>query len=399
MTSGVPGAFAALGRPIRLGMFGGGPGAFIGPVHRTAALLDGRYALAAGVFSSDPARSRTHGAALGLQPERTYGTLAEMLERERGRPDGIEVLSVVAPNDQHYAACCAALDAGLHVVCDKPMTNTLAEAEDLAERVRRSGRVFCLTHNYSGYPMVRQARAMVAAGAVGAVRAVQVEYLQAGMAAPVEAGELTPKLRWKLDMSRSGPSLVLGDIGTHAHQLACFVSGLALEALSADLGAVVPGRAVDDYAAVLLRLRGGVRGTLLASQALAGSENNLHLRVFGETGLIEWEQTQPNVLRHAPLGTAARLLARGDPDLLPQAQRLVRLPRGHPEGFLEAFANLYRDAAEGMAAAITGQAPDPLAGDIPGVVDGLAGVAFIDAAIRSARQGGAWRRCRAGPGA
>lgn len=387
-------AFEALGRPLRLGMAGGGGGSFIGPVHRAAASLDGRYALLAGVFSSDAERSRAHGAALGLAHGRAYGSVEEMVASERDRPDGIEVLSVVTPNDLHYPACRAALAAGLHVVCDKPMTNTLEEARDLADQVRSSGKVFCLTHNYSGYPMVRQARAMVAAGVLGAVRALQVEYLQAGMASPVEAGPLTPKLRWKLDKERSGPSLVLGDIGTHAHQLACFVSGLALEAMSAELGALVPGRAVDDYAAALLRMEGGVRGTLLASQALAGTENNLRLRVFGGTGMLEWEQTQPNVLRHAPLGTAARLLARGDPDLLPQAQRLVRLPRGHPEGFLEAFANLYRDAAEAIAAAITGHAPDPLAGDVPGVEDGLAGVAFVHAVIRSARDGGAWTGCR-----
>lgn len=389
-------AFETLGRPLRLGMVGGGAGAFIGPVHRTAAMLDGRYVLLAGVFSSEAGRSRAHGAALGLAPDRAYGTVEEMIAGERARADGIEALSVVAPNDHHYPACRAALDAGLHIICDKPMTNTLEDARDLAARVQRAGAVFCLTHNYSGYPMVRQARAMVADGAIGALRAVQVEYLQAGMATPVEAAgaALTPKLRWKLDAARSGPSLVLGDIGTHAHQLACFVTGRALEQVSADLGALVPGRAVDDYAAMLLRLEGGVRGTLLASQALAGTENNLHLRVFGETGMLEWEQTQPNVLRHAPLGTAARRLARGDPDLLPAAQRLVRLPRGHPEGFLEAFANLYRDAAELIAGRIAGQEPDPLARDIPGVEDGLAGVGFIDAAIRSAKQGGAWTGCR-----
>ena len=382
-------AFTALGRPLRLGMVGGGPGSFIGRVHRSAAQLDGRYALTAGVFSSDPARSRALGMTLGFDPARSYGTVEEMIAAEAGREDGIEVVAVMAPNDQHHPAATAALAAGLDVICDKPMTNDFAEAQDLVTKVEASGRVFCLTHNYSGYPMVRQARAMVAAGAIGALRAVQVEYLQAGMATNVERGELTSKMRWKLDPVRGGASLVLGDIGTHAHQLACFVTGRRLTRLAADLGAIVPERSVDDYAALLLRFEGGVRGTMLASQALAGTENNLHLRLFGETGMLEWEQTAPNHLRHAPLDSAVRILARGDADLLPEAKRLVRIPRGHPEGFLEAFANLYRDAAEAIAARRTGAAPDPLA-LFPTVRDGADGVAFITAADCSREQDGAW---------
>ncbi len=382
-------AFTSLGRKLRLGMVGGGPASFIGRVHRAAAALDGRYGLVAGVFSSDAARSRENGAALGIDPARCYGDFATMLAAERGRPNGIEVVSVLAPNDLHHPVCVAALDAGFDVICDKPMTNTMADAQDLARRVASSGRVFCVTHNYSGYPMIRQARAMVAASAIGALRAVQVEYLQAGMALPVERGTLTDKLRWKLDAGRGGPSLVLGDIGTHAHQLASFVTGRRLARLAADLGAVVPDRGVDDYAALLLRFEGGVPGTLFASQAFAGTENTLHLRVFGETGMLEWDQADANHLRHAPLNSAVRVLARGDADLLPEAARLVRIPRGHPEGFLEAFANLYSDAAEAVAARRTGIAADTLA-LFPTVQDGADGVAFIDAAIRSRARDGGW---------
>jgi predicted dehydrogenase len=380
-------AFERFGRPIRIAVVGGGPGSFIGEVHRSAARLDGRYEIVAGVVSSDPAKARAAAAAFGIP--RSYGTVEEMLAAETARPDALEAVAVMTPNDRHHAVASAALAHGLDVICDKPMTTTLDDARDLAARVQQAGTVFCLTHNYSGYPMVRQARAMVAAGAIGALRAIQVEYLQAGMAARVESGPLTPKLRWKLDAERAGPSLVLGDIGTHAHQLACYVSGLPLTSLAADLGALVPGRAVDDYAAMLLRFGESVRGQLFASQALAGTENDLNLRVFGESGLIEWRQNEPNRLRHAPLGTAARLLARGDPDLLPEAARLTRIPRGHPEGFREAFANLYRDAAEAIAARRLGRAPDPLA-EFPGVADGARGVAFIDAAIRSRAANGAW---------
>ncbi len=389
------GAFERLGRALRLGVIGGGPGGMIGPMHRNAARLDGRFVIVAGVPSSDPARAAAAGAAIGLPEGRSYGTVSAMIDAERARADGIEAVAIMSPNDAHYPAAIAAIEAGLDVICDKPMTNTLADARDLAARVRASGRVFCLTHAYAAYPMVRQARAMVAAGAIGAVRAVQVEYLHAGMATRVEDGPMTPKLRWKLDPARGGPSLVLGDIGTHAHHLACFVAGLPLARLAADLGALVPGRTIDDTAALLLRFEGGARGTLFVSQAMAGSENNLNLRVWGESGLLEWAQTDPNYLHFAPLDRPMQRLARGDADLLPPAQRLVRIPRGHPEGLLEAFANLYRDAAEAIAARITGTPPDPLALDFPTAEDGVRGVAFVEAAVRSGRDGGAWVACDA----
>jgi predicted dehydrogenase len=384
-------AFATLGRRLRLGVIGGGPESFIGRMHRAAALLDGRFEIVAGVLSSEPVRSRAAGEALGLP--RPYGTVAEMLASEAGRGEAIEAVAIMTPNDRHHAECRAAIGAGLHVICDKPLTNTLAEARDLVRRAEAAGRVVCVTHAYAAYPMVRQARAMVASGAIGAVRAVQVEYLQSGMATRVEQGPLTAKLRWKLAPERSGPSLVLGDIGTHAHHLACFVSGLAVERVAADLGAIVPGRSVDDYASVQLRFSGGVRGALFVSQALAGTENNITVRVYGETGLIEWTQDRPNHLRHAPLGGTVRIMARGDPDLAPQAQRLVRISRGHPEGLLEAFANLYRDTAEAIAARIVGVSPDPLALDFPTARDGASGMAFVEAAVASRERGGAWVEC------
>lgn len=384
-------AFAALGRKLRLGVIGGGPSSFIGDIHRKAAKLDDRFDIVAGVVSSDPERSRQGGKQLGLP--RPYATLAEMLGVERARPDGIDAVAIMTPNDRHYAECMAALHAGLDIVCDKPMTNTIEEARELARRVQATRHVFCLTHAYSAYPMIRQARAMVAAGAIGALRAVQVEYLQAGMSLRVEDGTLTRKLRWKLDTAQSGPSLVLGDIGTHAHHLARFVTGLEVERLSADLGALVPGRRVDDYAAMLLGFDGGVRGTLTVSQALAGTENNITLRVFGETGHIEWTHDRTNHLRFAPLNKAVQILARGDPDLLPPAQRLVRIARGHPEGLLEAFANLYRDTAEAIAARLTGRPADPLALEFPTADAGAAGLAFITAAVESRANNGAWVNC------
>lgn len=386
-----PDAFAALGRKLRLGVVGGGPASFIGDVHRKAALLDGRFEIPAGVVSADPDRALAGGRALGLM--RPYATVADMLQAEHDRPDGIDAVAIMTPNARHYSECTAALTAGLDVICDKPMTNTLAEAQDLARRVRETGRVFCLTHAYSAYPMIRQARAMVAAGALGPLRAAQIEYLQGGMAARVEDRPLTSKLRWKLDPAQSGPSLVLGDIGTHAHHLLRFVTGLEVERLSADLGAIVPGRRVDDYAAILLQMQNDVRATLTVSQALPGTENSITLRVFGELSAIEWRHDRVNYLRFAPLDRAVQIMARGDPDLLPPAQRLVRLARGHPEGLLEAFANLYRDAAEAIAARLTGHDPDPLALDFPTAEDGATGLAFIAATLDSRERGGAWVAC------
>ena len=386
-------AFESLGRPLRLGVIGGGYGSFIGPIHRSAAELDGRFRVVAGVLSSDPAKCITQGAAIGLAADRTYVSAANMIAAEAARTDGIEALAVMTPNDGHFDACRQALTAGLHVICDKPLTNDAGDARALARLAHDRGLLFCVTHNYSGYAMVRQARAMVQGGAIGAVRMVHVEYFQGGMATPVERGALTPKLRWKLDTARSGPSLVMGDIGTHAHHLAGFVSGSHVSAVAADIGALVPGRTVDDYGAMLWRFANGARGTCCVTQAAAGAENNVTIRVFGESGLLEWQHLAPNYLRHAPLGEPVRVLARADPYLLPAARRANRIMRGHPEGFRESFANLYADVAEAMVARITGVAADPLALDFPDVRDGLRGVLFIEAALRSSRAGGGWVTC------
>lgn len=373
-------AFDTLGRKLRLGLLGGGPGSFIGPIHRAAALLDNRFELVSGVLSSNAARNAEGAASIGVTPR---ATLAEMIAQDR-----LDAVAIMTPNDRHFPECREALAGGLDVICDKPLTNSLAEARTLEQAAK--GHVFCVTHAYAGYPMIRQARAMVAAGVIGELRAIQVEYLQAGMSTPVEAGELTPKLRWKLAADRSGPSLVLGDIGTHAHHTACYVSGRALVRLSADLGAIVPGRKVDDYGAFLLRYQGGVRGTMTASQALAGTENDITLRVFGADGHIAWTHRENNHLVLALNGRPVQRLARGDVDLLPPAKRLIRIARGHPEGLTEAFANLYKDAAEAIAARITGVAADPLALDFPTAADGAAGLAFVEAALASRRGGGAW---------
>lgn len=373
-------AFDQLGRKLRLGLLGGGPGSFIGPIHRAAALLDNRFELVSGVLSSDAGRNRAGAAAIGIVPR---ATLAEMIAHDR-----LDAVAIMTPNDRHFPECREALAGGLDVICDKPLTNALSEARVL--EAAAAGHVFCVTHAYAGYPMIRQARAMIAAGVIGALRAIQVEYLQAGMSTAVEAGELTPKLRWKLAAERSGPSLVLGDIGTHAHHIACYVSGRRLVRLAADLGAIVPGRVVDDYGAFLARFEGGVRGTITASQALAGTENDITLRVFGAEGHIAWTHRENNHLVLALNGRPVQRLARGDADLLPPAKRVIRIARGHPEGLTEAFANLYRDAAEAIAARISGLPADPLALDFPTVADGAAGLAFVEAALASRRQAGGW---------
>lgn len=375
--------FAALGRRLRLGVIGGGPGSFIGPIHRAAARLDDRFEITCGVLSSDPTRSVAAAAALGI---RGYKDVTALFAAERT----LDAVAIMTPNDRHVNECMAAIEAGVHIICDKPLANSVQDAQAIAKRAYSHGTVFCLTHPYAGYPMIRQARAMVQAGVLGPLRAVQVEYLQAGMSAKVEDGELTAKLRWKLDTGRSGPSLVLGDIGTHAHHLARFVAGVDLVGLAADLGAVVPGRQVDDYCAMMLRYAGGVPGTMLVSQALAGTENSIMLRVFGELGHIEWRHATSNYLTLALQGRAVQTLSRGDADLLPPAKRLVRIARGHPEGYTEAFANLYRDAAEAMAAKLTGQPADPLALDFPTAEDGVDGMMFVDAAMRSRAASGGW---------
>lgn len=375
---------------IRLGMVGGGEGAFIGAVHRMAARLDDQYELVAGALSATPAKARASGAALGLDPARSYDDFATMATAEAAREDGIEAVSIVTPNHLHAAVARAFLAAGIHVICDKPLCNSLEEAEALAALVARSGKVFCLTHNYSGYPIVRQARAMVAEGAIGQVRVVQVEYAQAWL---TDALETTGQKQaaWRTDPARAGGGGAIGDIGTHAYHLAGFVTGLACQELCADLSSFVPGRVLDDNAHILLRYAGGARGLLWCSQVAPGNENALRLRVYGATGGLEWAQEHPNQLRFTRHGEPPAMIARGAPGAGAAAARVTRLPSGHPEGYLEAFATLYTEAAAAIRAARDGAAPAPEV-LFPTVADGVAGVAFIEAALRSAKAGAAWVR-------
>ena len=376
---------AQWGRRLRLAVIGGGPNSFIGPVHRMAARLDDRYEIVAAALSSDPLRSVEAGMALGLAPERCHTDALSLLRTESARSDGAEVVAIMTPNDSHFPYAMAALDHGMDVICDKPMTNTLQEAEALLEKVRESGRVFCLTHNYSGYPMVRQARAMVADGDLGDIRLVQVEYVQGGRARPGPG-----RTAWKSDPARGGPSLVLGDIGTHAHQLLRFISGHEVVQVAADIGCVVPERTAHDFAGALLRLEGGARGCFWVTQAAAGVENGLRIRVSGSRGTLEWQQEHPQVLDFKPLDTPAQRLTPRGPGTRALALRASRIAAGHPEGYPEAFANLYADVAEAIVAQRSGQPADPLALHFPTAHDGWMGMRFVDAMIRSAQHGGVW---------
>lgn len=364
--------------PIRLGMVGGGAGAMIGNVHRIAARLDGQFDLVAGALSSDPDRAASSAAAVGIA--RSYDDYATMARDEAARPDGIQAVSVCTPNHLHAPVARAFLAQGIHVICDKPMTATPEQAQDLAEAARASTALFILTHNYSAYPQIRQARAMIARGDLGALRLVQVEYAQDWL-----TEETTSKqAAWRTDPARAGAGGAIGDIGTHAFQLARFVTGLLPERLAADLSSFVPGRRLDDNAHILLRYASGARGMLWASQVAPGRENGLRLRVYGETGGLEWQHDLPETLVHTPFGQPARILRRAGPGSTPQGSRV---PAGHPEGYLEGFANLYAEAAEAIR---SGVHPETL----PGLRDGLEGMAFIDACIRSQAADAGWVEVR-----
>jgi predicted dehydrogenase len=384
--AGSPGAAR---RRLRLGMVGGGEGAFIGAVHRIAARLDDRYELVAGALSSDAGRARASAEGLHIAPDRAYGSFAEMAEREAARPDGIDVVAVVTPNHMHAGPVRAFAARGIHVICDKPLAHGLDDALGMADAVRSAGIVFGLTHNYTGYPMVRQAREMVATGGIGSLRVVQVEYPQEWLTTPLEdSGQ--KQAAWRTDPARSGAAGCVGDIGTHAFNLAEFVTGLACESLAADLMAFVPGRRLDDNAHMLLRFAGGVRGMLWSSQVAPGNENGLRLRVYGETGGLAWAQEQPDLLLHTPLGEAPRMIRRAGAGASAVAGHASRIPGGHPEGYLEAFAQLYRDLAEQIAAHREGRQPDPASLLVPGLEAGLRGMRFITAAVESSRRNAAW---------
>jgi predicted dehydrogenase len=379
-------------RPIRLGMVGGGEGAFIGAVHRLAARMDGEFELVAGALSATPAKSARSAAAIGLA--RSYSDFRVMAREEAKRPDGVEAVAIVTPNHMHAPVARAFLGAGIHTICDKPLTATLAQARSLAAAARNSDAIFALTHNYTGYPLVRHARALVASGALGRLRVVQVEYAQDWLATRLEAtGQ--KQAAWRTDPKRAGIGGALGDIGTHAFNLASYVSGLEVEAVAADLSSFVAGRKIDDDARVLLRLSGGARGMLWASQVAVGHENGLILRLYGTKAGLEWRQEHPNHLVLTPLGEVPRTITRGSAGAGPAAARVTRLPAGHPEGYLEAFANLYAEIARAIRARQAGKRI-PREVEFPGLEDGLAGMRFVAAAVASSRAGGRWRKL-AGP--
>ncbi len=362
-------------RSLRFGLAGGGPGAFIGPVHVMAAQLDGRFALAAGAFSRDAARSKAAGERFGIAPDRAYASWADMLAAEVGRPDGIMAVVVATPNDSHFAISKAALEAGFHVMCDKPATLTLDEALSLRDVVARSGRQYGLTYTYSGYPLVREARTRVARGELGTIRKIVVEYPQGWLSQSIEGA--SKQAEWRTDPKRSGLGGCLGDIGIHALHLAEFVSGLFVTELLADLGRVLPGRVLDDDCDILLRFDNGARGALIASQVSAGERNGIRLRIYGEKGGLDWSQETPNTLTFNFPDAPSQMLHAGGAYLSPEVQAMIRIPAGHPEGYLEAFANLYRDFAD----QIMGKASL-----VPGIEAGVRGMAFIQRAVESSEQ-------------
>ncbi len=368
---------------IRLGMVGGGNDAFIGGVHRIASRIDDRFELVAGALSSTPEKSRASGEALGLP--RIYDDFKQMAIREARLKNGIQAVSIVTPNHMHYLAAREFLKRGIHVICDKPLTSTLADAKKLAKAAESSDALFILTHNYTGYPMVRQAREMVAKGEIGKIRVVQVEYPQDWLT----QHEDFKQAEWRTDPARSGAGGSTGDIGTHAHNLARFITGLEVESLAADLDAFVPGRQVDDNGHVMLRFEGGAKGMLWCSQVAPGNENALRIRVYGDKGGLEWAQEDPNYLWHTPFGEPKRLITRNGAGAGDAAARVSRVPPGHPEGYLEGFANIYSEAAEAITAHAAGQ-PMPDAVMYPTIDDGLRGVEFIDACVRSSARNAAW---------
>ena len=368
----------AIGRRLRLAVIGGGPGSVIGEVHRIAARLDGYYEIVAATLSSDPERSRRAGIAIGVPEDRAYPSAHALIENESKRTDRADVIAVMTPNDSHYEICSLAMAAGFHLVCDKPLTTDLTTAVSLARKVKSTGIEFCLTHCYTGYPMVRQARAMVQAGAIGAIRQLHLQYVQGYL-----ASENVPP-GWRLDPARIGGSMILIDIGTHAHHLGAYVTGLDLESLCADVGHVVPGRKVDDYASVLLRYSNGARGSMWVTNAASGAEHGLSFRIFGETGGLEWHQEEPNRLVHCKRDGFDETVTRRKDSLVSEATRQVtRVEIGHPEGYLEAFANLYSDLAKAVVARMRHEPGDKIDRPFPTAEDGVKGLAFVEAAIQS----------------
>ena len=371
------------GRRLRIGLIGGGAGSFIGPVHRIAARLDGKFDLVAAALSSNPQRAMDEGRRLGFASDRVYASWRELLAGESRREDRIDVVAVMTPNDSHFEICMAALDAGFHIICDKPLSTDVSSAREIAAKVRALEAEFCVTYCYSGYPMVRQARDMVRAGELGEIRQVQLQYVQGNLAEP------QPSSGWRMQAGRVGGSLVLLDIATHAFHLGAYVSGLDIECLCADVGATRPGGEVDDYVATLVRYANGARGSVWVTNAAAGSEHGLSFRIHGDNGGLEWHQEEPNRLLHRRAGGFDQILTRRlDPAMSQGALRSTRVALGHPEGYLEAFANLYEEFAEVVAARLRGERPAPEADLFPGVADGVKGLLIVEAALRSVRSGG-----------
>ena len=376
---------------LRYAMVGGGRGAFIGGVHRQAMALDGQMQLVAGALSSNPDKALASGRELGLADDRNHPSWQALLDDELRRPatERIDFVSIVTPNHLHYPVARAFAAAGINVVCDKPLVHTSEQARDLIAIAEKTGGVFAVTYNYTGYPLVRQARHMVASGQLGEIRKVVVEYHQGWLSTLLE-GTGNKQADWRTDPARSGIAGSIGDIGSHAENLVATITGLEIETLCADLATFVPGRRLDDDGSVLLRYRNGARGVLLASQTAVGCENDLSIRVFGSQGSLSWRQEDPNRLLHAPLDAPPRILTRNGPGLCPAALKAARLPSGHPEGFLEAFTNLYAGVAEAIRARREGCALAPLEGDFPRLADGARGVRFIERTVESARSEVKW---------
>jgi predicted dehydrogenase len=376
-------------RRLRLGMVGGGQGAFIGAVHRIASRIDDEYELVAGALSADPKKAQASGRELGLAPDRIYSDYKAMAKAEAKRADGIDAVAIVTPNHMHVPVAKAFIEAGIHVICDKPLALNLKEAKSLEALLKKKKNlVFALTHNYSGYPMIRQAKEMVASGVLGDIRLVQGEYPQDWLTTALEqTGQ--KQAAWRTDPKRSGAGGCVGDIGTHTYQLMCDVSGLTLDQLSCDLTSFVKGRKLDDNVNAMLRFKGGAKGMLWASQVAPGNENGLKIRVYGTKGGVEWTQADPNYLWYTPFGEPKRLITRGGAGSGAQAARVTRVPPGHPEGYLEGFANIYTETAKAIHAARDGKKPDKLV-TYPGIKDGVDGMAFIEACVKSSKANAKW---------
>jgi predicted dehydrogenase len=375
--------------PLRYAMVGGGRGAFIGAVHRQAMALDGQMRLVSAALSSQPDKALASGRDLGLPDERIHVSWQALLADELKRPphERIHLVAIVTPNDLHHPVAKAFTEAGFHVVCDKPLVHTSAQAADLVQAAQRARTVFGVTYNYTGYPMVRHAREMVREGAIGKIHKVIVEYRQGWLAPQLERGD---DGAWRTDPARSGPGGTLSDVGTHAEHLMATVTGLTIESLCAELSTFIPGRRLDDDVSVLLRFTNGARGVLMASQVETGCENDIRLRVFGSQGALDWRQEDPNHLVHSPLNAPRRILTRGSPGLSAAAQHATRLPSGHPEAFIEAFANVYRGVAADIQARLAHRAASPVEADYPTLAEGARGIRFVETVIASSAAGGRW---------